>query len=156
MLHRIIQHLVKTIKEIKVSQTDSESVYYHRDEKKNGFMYLDNRTVDSKCNIIMDCHITKGNVHDSTPYISRLEYIKDKYGFIAYRRYAKAETTVKKNRFKYIKGLDGYVCPETNVTLDYTGRIDRNGINIIVIRKIVMVAIIKKFAVENKLFGAFM
>lgn len=39
-------------------------------------MYLDHRTVDSKCNMIVDCHITKGNVHDSVPYISRLEYIK--------------------------------------------------------------------------------
>ena len=27
-------------------------------------MYLDHRTVDSKCNIIVDCYITKGNVHD--------------------------------------------------------------------------------------------
>ena len=28
--------------------------------KEKGFMYLDHRTVDSKCNIIVDCHITKG------------------------------------------------------------------------------------------------
>ena len=63
-------------KKIKVSNTDSESGYYHRDNKEKGFMYLDHRTVDSKCNIIVDCHITKGNVHDSQPYISRMEYIK--------------------------------------------------------------------------------
>ncbi len=142
-------------KEIKVSETDKESGYYHRDNKEKGFMYLDHRTVDSKCNIIVDCYITKGNVHDSVPYISRLEYIKRTFGFdikevgidsgyntidikkylhdnniygvIAYRRYAKAETTVKKNRFKYIKEQDCYVCPETGVILEYTGRIDRNG-----------------------------
>ena len=42
-------------------------------------MYLDHRTVDSKCNIIVDCHITKGNVHDSKPYIERMEYIKEKF-----------------------------------------------------------------------------
>lgn len=59
-------------KEIKVSNTDAEN----RDNKEKGFMYLDHRTVDSKCNIIVDCHIIKGNVHDSVPYISRLEYIK--------------------------------------------------------------------------------
>ena len=75
------------------------------------------------------------------PYINRLEYIKNKYGFkikevgidsgydtldikkylhdneifgvIAYRRYAKSETTVRKNRFKYIKESDCYICPET-------------------------------------------
>ena len=44
-------------------------------------MYLDHRTVDSKCNIIVDSYVTKGNVHDSTPYVSRLEYIKEKFGF---------------------------------------------------------------------------
>ena len=142
-------------KEIKVSETDEESGYYHRDNKEKGFMYLDHRTVDSKCNIIVDCYITKGNVHDSVPYISKLEYIKRKYGFnikevgidsgydtidikkylhdnniygvIAYRRYGKAETTVRKNRFKYIKESDCYVCPETGAILEYTGRIDRNG-----------------------------
>ena len=44
-------------------------------------MYLDHRTVDSKANIIVDCYITKGNVHDSVPFINRAEYIKSKYGF---------------------------------------------------------------------------
>ncbi len=68
-------------KKVKVSNTDPESGYYHRDNKEKGFMYLDHRTVDSKCNIIVDCHITKGNVHDSQPYISRMEYIKNKFGF---------------------------------------------------------------------------
>jgi transposase len=142
-------------KKIKVSDTDDESGYYHRDNKEKGFMYLDHRTVDSKCNIIVDCYITKGNVHDSVPYISRLEYIKNKFGFnikevgidsgydtmdikkylhdnnifgvIAYRRYAKAKTTVKKYTFKYIKESDCYVCPKTGAILEYTGRIDRNG-----------------------------
>ncbi len=142
-------------KEIKVSETDKESGYYHRDNKEKGFMYLDHRTVDSKCNIIVDCYITKGNVHDSVPYVSRLEYIKKKFGFdikevgidsgydtidikkylhdnniygvIAYRRYAKAETTIRKSRFKYLKERDCYICPETGVILEYTGRIDRKG-----------------------------
>ena len=142
-------------KEIKVSETDEESGYYHRDNKEKVFMYLDHRTVDSKCNIIVDCYISKGNVHDSVPYISRLEYIKRKFGFdikevgidsgydtldikkylhdnniygvIAYRRYARAETTVRKSRFKYLKERDCYICPETGVILEYTGRIDRNG-----------------------------
>lgn len=142
-------------KKVKISDTDSESGYYHRDNKEKGFMYLDHRTVDSKCNIIVDCYITKGNVHDSVPYISRLEYIKNKFGFdikevgidsgydtldikkylhdnniygvIAYRRYAKGETSVRKNRFKYNKEKDYYICPVTGAILEYTGRIDRNG-----------------------------
>ncbi len=85
--------------------------------------------------------VTKGNVHDSVPYVSRLEYIKYKFvfntkevgidsgydtldikkylhdnnifGVIAYRRYPKAETTVKKYTFKYIKESDCYICPKT-------------------------------------------
>lgn len=44
-------------------------------------MYLDHRTVDDKCNIIVDSYITKGNVHDSVPFIDRAEYIKHKFGF---------------------------------------------------------------------------
>lgn len=142
-------------KKIKVSNTDSESGYYHRDNKEKGFMYLDHRTVDSKCNIIVDCHITKGNVHDSQPYISRMEYIKNKFGFnikevgvdsgydttdikkyfednnifgvIAYRRYQQGNTNIRKYEFKYNKEQDCYICPKTGVTLPYTGRVDRNG-----------------------------
>lgn len=142
-------------KKVKVSTTDKESGYYHRDNKEKGFMYLDHRTVDSKCNIIVDCYITKGNVHDSQPYIERLEYIKEKFGFkikevgvdsgydtidikkyfeekniygvIAYRRYQHGETKVRKYDFKYSKEADCYICPRTGVILEYTGRIDRNG-----------------------------
>ena len=44
-------------------------------------MYLDHRTVDEKCNIIVDCFITKGNVHDASPFIDRAEYIKSTFGF---------------------------------------------------------------------------
>lgn len=142
-------------KKVKVSDTDSESGYYHRDNKEKGFMYLDHRTVDSKCNIIVDCHITKGNVHDSQPYIERMKYIQKKFGFkikeagidsgydtleikkyfedndifgvIAYRRYQQGETKVRKYEFKYNKEGDFYICPKTGVILPYTGRIDRNG-----------------------------
>lgn len=142
-------------KKIKISDTDEESGYYHRDNKEKGFMYLDHRTVDSKANIIVDCYITKGNVHDSVPFIDRAEYIKNKYGFdikewaldsgydtleikkyfhdnsifgvIGYRRYPKGETTIRKSRFKYNKKMDCYICPETGVILPYTGRIDKNG-----------------------------
>ena len=142
-------------KKVKVSNTDSESGYYHRSHKERGFMYLDHRTVDSKCNIIVDCHITKGNVHDSKPYIERMEYIKNKfkfkikevgldsgydtieikkyfedndiYGVIAYRRYQQGDTKIRKYEFKYNKEKDLYVCPRTGAILPYTGRIDRNG-----------------------------
>ena len=142
-------------KKVKISDTDSESGYYHRDNKEKGFMYLDHRTVDSKCNIIVDCHITKGNVHDSKPFIERMNYIEKTYNFkikeigvdsgydtleikkyfeekgifgvIAYRRYGQGETKVRKYEFKYSKTSDCYICPKTGVILPYTGRIDRNG-----------------------------
>lgn len=68
-------------KEIKISDTDSEDMYYHRDNKEKGFVYLDHRTVDFKTNIIIDFYVTKGNVHDSVPFIDIAEYIKEKYGF---------------------------------------------------------------------------
>jgi len=142
-------------KTIKVSSTDDESGYYHRDNKEKGFMYLDHRTVDSKCNIIVDCFITKGNVHDSSPFIARAEYLRNTFGFqaikwaldsgydtldikkylhdnnifgvIGYRRYPKGETKINKNRFRYNKEMDCYVCPETGIILPYTGRIDKQG-----------------------------
>ena len=69
-------------KKVKMSNTDPESGYYHRDNKEKGFMYLDHRTVDSKCNIIVDCHVTKGNVHDSQPFIERAEYIRNPLRFL--------------------------------------------------------------------------
>ena len=142
-------------KKVKISDTDSESGYYHRDNKEKGFMYLDHRTVDSKCNIIVDCHITKGNVHDSKPFINRMNYIektfnfkikevgidsgydtleikkyfeeKGIFGVIAYRRYGQGETNIRKYEFKYSKTSDCYICPKTGVILPYTGRVDRNG-----------------------------
>ena len=142
-------------KKVKISKTDKESGYYHRDNKEKGFMYLDHRTVDSKANIIVDCYVTKGNIHDSVPFINRAEYIKKKYGFnikewaldsgydtidikryfeeneifgvIGYRRYQQGKTTVRKYKFNYDKEKDCYICPETGIILPYTGRIDRNG-----------------------------
>lgn len=44
-------------------------------------MYLDHRTVDGQSNIIVDCYITPGNVHDSGPYLGRLDHVTDRYGF---------------------------------------------------------------------------
>ena len=124
-------------KHIKVSTTDKESGYYHRDNKEKGFMYLDHRTVDDKCNIIVDAYVTKGNVHDSGPFIERAEYIKNKFGFelkkyavdsgyltldikkyfidnnifgvFGYRRYGTPESRKEKKKYEYIKELDIYI-----------------------------------------------
>lgn len=124
-------------KHTKVSTVDPQSGYYHRDEKEKGFMYLDHRTVDGLNNFIVDVHITPGNVHDSKPYLSRVNYILNKYGFltenvgldsgyysweimealeqmnifsaIAYRRF-NTNRDDRKN-FIYDQEQDAYICP---------------------------------------------
>lgn len=142
-------------KHIKVSTTDSESGYYHRDNKEKGFMYLDHRTVDDKCNIIVDAYITKGNVHDSSPFIERAEYIKSKYNFnikkyavdsgyctldikkyfidnnifgvFGYKRTGTPESRKEKSKYIYDKEKDIYIEKETGEVLEYKGSIDKNG-----------------------------
>jgi hypothetical protein len=69
-------------KEIKVSTTDPDSGYMVRDGKPEGFFYLDHRTVDTKYNLITDVHVTPGNVHDSVPYLSRLDRQQERFGFV--------------------------------------------------------------------------
>ena len=142
-------------KHVKISTTDKESGYYHRDHKEKGFMYLDHRTVDDKCNIIVDCYITKGNVHDSEPFIDRTNYLKDTFNFnikkiaidagyltweikkyfidnnifgvFGYRRYGSPESRKEKSKYKYNKELDVYYENETGEVLEYTGLVDRLG-----------------------------
>ena len=141
-------------KHIKVSKTDDESGYYHRDNKEKGFMYLEHRTVNGKCNIITDAYVTKGNIHDSVVCTDRLEYQKNKlnlridkvgldsgydnydikkyfedkkiFGVIQYRRYGQGKTEIRKWEFKYLKEEDVYICPRTGIVLPYRN-IDKNG-----------------------------
>lgn len=142
-------------KHIKVSTTDKESGYYHRDNKEKGFMYLDHRTVDDKCNIIVDCYNTKGNVYDGEPFVERAEYLKDTFNFniknyavdsgyltldikkyfidnnifavFGYRRYGTTKSRKEKNKYKYEQDLDIYYEKETGEVLEYHGYIDKNG-----------------------------
>ena len=142
-------------KHIKVSTTDKESGYYHRDNKEKGFMYLDHRTVDDKCNIIVDCYVTKGNVHDSGPFIERAEYIKETFkfdiknyavdsgyltldikkyfiennifGVFGYRRFGTSDSRKEKAKYVYIKEQDIYYEKGTGEILEYHGLIDKLG-----------------------------
>ena len=141
-------------KHIKVSKTDKESGYYHRDNKEKGFMYLEHRTVNGKCNIITDSYVTKGNIHDSVVCTERLEYQKNKlklkinkvgldsgydnydikkyledkkiFGVIQYRSYGQGKTEIRKWEFKYLKEEDVYICPKIGIVLPYRN-IDKNG-----------------------------
>lgn len=126
-------------KEIKISTTDPESGYMYREGKPEGFFYLDHRTTDFKYNIITDVHITPGNVHDSIPYINRLDRQTNRFGFnveavaldsgyltapicksliernvfgvIGHRRFHPTQGLFPKWKFKYNQETNTYRCP---------------------------------------------
>ena len=126
-------------REIKISTTDTESGYMYREVKPEGFFYLDHRTVDFKYNFITDVHITAGNVHDSVPYLSRLERQKTRFGFkieavalyagylgsalchglltakifavIGHRRFSGVKGMFLKRKYRYDAPRDCYECP---------------------------------------------
>lgn len=126
-------------KEIKVSTTDPESGFMVRDGKPTGFFYLDHRTVDGRHSLITDTFVTPANVHDSVPYLERLDRQRERFGFaveavgldagylsapicrgleereiygvIAYRRPNHGEGLLRKREFGYDVHHDGYCCP---------------------------------------------
>ena len=111
-----------------------------RDGKPKGFFYLDHRTVDGRFNIITDTHVTAANIHDSIPYLGRLDYQRKKFDFkvkavgldagyytpplckgledrkifgvIAYRRPNHKRGYFYKRQYEYISEEDCYLCPE--------------------------------------------
>jgi transposase len=126
-------------KKIRVSTTDPESGFMSRENKQEMFCYLDHRTTDMKFNIITDAFVTPGNVHDSVPYLSRLDRQTDRFGFkveavaldsgyltnpickglsdrnifavIAHRRFHPTTGLFPKWKFTYDKDRDLYICP---------------------------------------------
>ena len=68
-------------KEVKISPVDPDAGYMVREGKPTGFFYLDHRTVDGVHSIITDTHITAANVHDSGPYLDRLDRMRQRFGF---------------------------------------------------------------------------
>lgn len=130
-------------KQSKVSTTDPESGYMIRDGKPKGFFYLDHRTVDDLHNLVTDVHVTAGNVHDSRPYLARLDRQKERFGFevenvavdagyntaaickglhdrgiygcMPYSRPGGKKGMLKKTQFVYDEYYDCYLCPEGEV-----------------------------------------
>jgi len=126
-------------KEIKVSRTDQDAGYMVREGKPKGFFYLDHRTVDSKHAIITDTHATPASVHDSVPYLRRLDRQRERfafqvqavgldagyataaiakgleergiYGVTGYRQVNHGEGLFPKRKFRYDAQRDVYVCP---------------------------------------------
>jgi transposase len=134
---------VKETKQIRKSTTDPDCGFMSRDNKQEMFCYLDHRTTDMKFNIITDAYVTPGNVHDSVPYLSRLDRQIERFGFkveavaldsgyltnpickglydrtifgvIAHRRYKPVKGLMPKSKFIYDKERDIYVCPNQQV-----------------------------------------
>jgi transposase len=127
------------LKNTRVSTTDPDSGYMCRYFKEEGFAYLDHRTVDGKHNIITDVHVTPGNVHDSIPYIERLDRQINRFGFdikavgldagyntvavchglkkraiygaLAYKAPSSDKNKIRKKYFVYDEVNDNYICP---------------------------------------------
>lgn len=130
-------------KAIKVSTTDSDAGYMVREGKPKGFYYLDHRTVDGRHSLITDIHVTPGNVHDSVPYLARLDRMRQRfdfsveavgldagyytaaictglearniYGVMGYRRPNKGADLLPKRAFVYDAQADVYHCPNQQI-----------------------------------------
>lgn len=144
---------VTEVKNQKVSTTDPDSGFMTREGKPQGFFYLDHRTVDGRHGIITDTFATPGNVHDSQPYIARLDRQLERFNFtpiavgldagyftapachlirerqiapvMGYRRPNASSNTLKKKHFNYDANTDTYRCPQGEI-LSYSTT-DRNG-----------------------------
>lgn len=110
-----------------------------RDRKPKGFFYLNHVTVDGENSIILDAFATPGNVHDSTPYIERLDKIRTEFklnpkyvgadtGYfnvrvlrelhnrellpvIGPKRHPSKDKKYSKSHFVYVDEWDVYMCP---------------------------------------------
>jgi transposase len=140
-------------REIKRSTVDPEAGFMVRDQKPVGFFYLDHRTVDGVHALIVDTHVTAGNVHDATPYLDRLDRARERfdlavgavgldagyftpwvckgiverglYGVMGYRRPTHREGYFHKREYEYDKQTDTYRCPAGQIIV-YRGT-NRNG-----------------------------
>lgn len=126
-------------REIKQSTTDPDSGYMVREGKPKGFFYLDHRTTCGQHNLITDTHVTAANVHDSIPYLERLDRQRERfnfeteavgldagymsaplckgledrelYGVIGYRRPTHIKGRLPKRAYVYDVQQDSYCCP---------------------------------------------
>lgn len=139
-------------KQTKVSRSDKDAGYMVRDGKPKGFFYLDHRTVDGAHGIITDTHATPGNVHDTRPYLERLDRQRQRFGFevdavgldagyhsaaicqglesrdiygvIGYRRPNHKPGYFYKREYRYDAEADVYICPaEQRISYSTTNRI---------------------------------
>lgn len=124
----------------KRSETDPDAGYMVRDQKPEGFFFLDHRTVDGKVGIITDTHVTPANINDARPYLERLDRQCERFklkplvvgldagyntaavchglvargidGVVGYKRPHSPKGRLKRRQFQYDSECDLYRCPE--------------------------------------------
>lgn len=134
------QEQVCELQSIKSSTADPDSGFMTREGKPQGFFYLDHRTVDGKHGLITDTFATPGNVHDSQPYLARLDRQLERFDLnpvavgldagyntamlchliqerqiepvMGYRRPNKGKGLLRKSAFSYEKDNNSYLCPQ--------------------------------------------
>lgn len=134
------QEQVCELQSIKSSTTDPDSGFMTREGKPQGFFYLDHRTVDGKHGLITDTFATPGHVHDSQPYLARLDRQLERFDLnpvavgldagyntamlchliqerqiepvMGYRRPNKGKGLLRKSAFSYEKDSNSYLCPQ--------------------------------------------
>ena len=105
------------IRKVRVSRTDPDAGYLAREDKPRGFYYLDHRSVDGRHAIITDTHVTPATVHDSIPYLVRLDRQRERFGFDVHAvglDAGYATTPIAKGlEDRDILGVTAYVAPST-------------------------------------------
>ena len=124
----------------KISETDPDAGYMVRDQKPEGFFYLDHRTVDGWHGLITDTHVTPGNINDARPYLERVDRQCQRFGFkpsvvgldagyntaavchglvqrgiagvVGYKRPHGPKGRLKRRHFHYDAQRDAYRCPQ--------------------------------------------
>jgi len=121
------------------STTDPESGQLSRDGKPDGFHYCEHRMVDAMSNVIVNVHVTAGNVSDVTPMPKILEEVKNRLGklpkylgldagyhnapmahllekndiqgVVGYSRHSRKTQYYGKWKFTYDPETNTYICP---------------------------------------------
>ncbi|HYF92691.1 MAG TPA: IS1182 family transposase [Symbiobacteriaceae bacterium] len=126
-------------REVKRNLTDPDAGYSTNRDGTEVVGYREHRTTDGKHNIVVDVHVTAGNVNDSVPYTGRLERMANVFGFqvqvvaldagylnawishyltehgifavIAHRRFQSVKGMMPKAKFTYDATENVYRCP---------------------------------------------
>jgi len=124
-----------------VSTTDPDAGILNRKGKPQGMHYLDHQSIDAKNGIIVDVAVTPGNVNDMTPYLDRIDYLRENIGLpieavgvdsgydigLVHQELLKdnievftpknddetyGKAEIKRSEFQYVKEDDVFICPE--------------------------------------------